>query len=748
MKKKWKSLLILGLPYIIIAIFPMVSTICLGNQIINSYHERIISDKQRDIVIAVDRFEQKIDAIEKMSFVIEQSDEISEYVKNKLSGFENSLVECKKIRELLNDFMINNEVTLMYFYDEGNNRIISTTGIYSDASDFFRFGYQIDGYTPEECVENLKKSSQGYEYTNCMGVSIKNEATQVIEYRMSIPLKKIRSCDTQLVVVMKAKDIFGDLYDILEEDNEFYVYDSEERLIYANGTKYEGMLNIDKNVDLKVVTDEEYEIYGTLLDSKDNLWKIKFYIPNLLGHSIHSRLLQYVLLLIVIPILISALLCVYFTYKNHKEIMEILRSLRGQDKLQDGIKGEAVSYKIVKEYANAINKEKNEFVERIEKYEYFRKCEVLDKLIRNAYGSREEKEDALNSINMLDMEGQCCVVCIRYEGSYYRDYIDENLTIKDFVKALLVEKIERRKEIFDSTSRETICIISIDDENADFIMQYIISKMCVEIVYQYGVQVNIGVGSMVKSIYDISRSYEQAREVIKYSRNSGNRLFFYKDMEQLEDKYFYPQTLNEKICNYMIAGDLLKAKESVEKIYKENFEDATTPLSAKVIESLTCMLRDSLISLAVKFDISVDSTLLQLEYDQNIKDWFERIYDCMEIIVDEIANRKKNIQNDSALKIMQYIRENYCDGTISLKHLSQKFGLHEVYISNLFKQEYGVNFSVVIEKLRIEKACELLKNSEMKVSDVAQVIGYASDISFRRSFKKITGISPKEFREK
>ena len=96
---------------------------------------------------------------------------------------------------------------------------------------------------------------------------------------------------------------------------------------------------------------------------------------------------------------------------------------------------------------------------------------------------------------------------------------------------------------------------------------------------------------------------------------------------------------------------------------------------------------------------------------------------------------------------MDYIQENYSDNALSLKQISLKFGFHETYISRLFKTEYGENLSGIIEKLRVEKACELIKNTDIKIGDIAEKVGYTSDLSFRRAFKKVTGMNPGEYRE-
>ena len=108
---------------------------------------------------------------------------------------------------------------------------------------------------------------------------------------------------------------------------------------------------------------------------------------------------------------------------------------------------------------------------------------------------------------------------------------------------------------------------------------------------------------------------------------------------------------------------------------------------------------------------------------------------------------KKDSRNEVPLKIMNYVKENYSDQTISLKKISLVFGLSENYISAVFKEAYNSNLSNVIEELRIKKACEFIKNTNMKMNEIAECVGYANDTSFRRAFKRVTGVSPSEFKD-
>ena len=74
------------------------------------------------------------------------------------------------------------------------------------------------------------------------------------------------------------------------------------------------------------------------------------------------------------------------------------------------------------------------------------------------------------------------------------------------------------------------------------------------------------------------------------------------------------------------------------------------------------------------------------------------------------------------------------------------YQLSEGYLSGVFKEQAGVNFGDFLEQVRINKACELLLDKSLTVNQVSEMVGYNSVQSFRRAFKRVRGMSPKEAR--
>ena len=637
--KGLRSIFLLALPYVVTVLLPVISVFCLGNILINSYHERIIADKQKSIEIAFERYLQRIESIETLSYMIGQNGVMSDYNLINYSYQKHTLLDCMEVRDMLKDSLINNDVSEIYFYDAQNERIITSKAVYSKASDYYEYAYQLPGYTVHECVERLENSEWGYGYNAALEARIDKRQTTVVEYRLSIPFNIVRRSPSQLVLVMETEELFCDFYDVLDENSEFYVYDEDENLIFADGEKYETLLDIAAASTLQKLGTEEEKIYGMVLRAEDQSWTVKLFLPKLLQADNNNIHILYIWMLIVLTIVGSLALCMYFTYKNHREIMDILMMFKGKSAGEE-LQREKIGYQAIREYADVIMTENARFQERIGRYESSRKYEILDTLVRNTYGNIGETDTEFAGGELqIRTSASCVVLCICYENAHYKK--DTDMSVKDYVKKLLPEIVDRKIEIFDTSARENISVLPIEDEeNADVMLGDIVARLHAEIVSAYGIRLTIGVGDVVASIYDISTSYAQAQAVIKFNETSGSSIFLYSELEK----------------------------------------------------------------------------------------------------------KKDNIQDHTILKILNYVNENYCDSGLSLKQISNVFGLREDYISKLFKTRVSENLSEVIEKLRIEKSCDLLKNTNKKISEIADAVGYTSDASFRRAFKKVTGVSPGEYR--
>ena len=95
--------------------------------------------------------------------------------------------------------------------------------------------------------------------------------------------------------------------------------------------------------------------------------------------------------------------------------------------------------------------------------------------------------------------------------------------------------------------------------------------------------------------------------------------------------------------------------------------------------------------------------------------------------------------------VLQYIQHNY--QTLTLSSLAELFHYSEPYLCTLIKQNTGLTFTQLIKKLRLADATNYLLNTSMKVSEIAEQIGYNSADHFSRVFRSAYKMSPLEYRK-
>ena len=96
--------------------------------------------------------------------------------------------------------------------------------------------------------------------------------------------------------------------------------------------------------------------------------------------------------------------------------------------------------------------------------------------------------------------------------------------------------------------------------------------------------------------------------------------------------------------------------------------------------------------------------------------------------------------------ILQYIQHNY--RTLTLASLAEFFHYSEAYLSTLIKQNTGCSFTTLVKQLRMADAISYLVNTQIKISELAEYIGYNSADHFSRVFRSTYKLSPQEYRKK
>lgn len=96
--------------------------------------------------------------------------------------------------------------------------------------------------------------------------------------------------------------------------------------------------------------------------------------------------------------------------------------------------------------------------------------------------------------------------------------------------------------------------------------------------------------------------------------------------------------------------------------------------------------------------------------------------------------------------VLQYIQQNY--RTVTLSSLAKVFHFSETYLSKLIRKKMNQSFTEVLRALKMNHALEYLQNTSMKVSEIADAVGYDSVDHFSRTFRKVYGVPPQEYKKR
>lgn len=117
-----------------------------------------------------------------------------------------------------------------------------------------------------------------------------------------------------------------------------------------------------------------------------------------------------------------------------------------------------------------------------------------------------------------------------------------------------------------------------------------------------------------------------------------------------------------------------------------------------------------------------------------------------ELLKNMALEAKKDYGANLLTDIFHYCYENYLED-ISLRTLADKLQVNHYSISRIFNERFHIGFREYINSLRIERACELLKESNSDITDIAFAVGYNSIRTFNRSFQKLMKQTPREYRQ-
>ena len=384
--------------------------------------------------------------------------------------------------------------------------------------------------------------------------------------------------------------------------------------------------------------------------------------------------------------------------------------------------------------------------DQVEHNQTLLKENFLRKLVIGAVSSSEaiEKSQILQ-INIVAKWYQVIVIKIGlYDNKERFDY-DEFQNVEHIVSRL----IENNPNIFLLKTNLQELIVIMKGESAEFLVQegrFLTELAKDEIVSHTRCVPIIGLGSSQPRIGKIHESFSDALASIdNQARGLG---------EQLQHNSVVAKTELLKLDktaveNYLRSG----TKETFDNFFGNYIRPLGEALNSYIIKNyifIDIVLTTARFLKELGGNIDQISEMNQVEaLLVNITTTAQIREQAKKVLAKAIAFRDKQTQSQYSAIIFRakdYIEHHYTDPDMSLTQVANHVNRSPSHFSTIFGQEAGLTFRDYLTKVRIEKAKDLLSTTMLNSSEIACGVGYKDPHYFSSVFKKITGLSPKEFR--
>lgn len=378
-------------------------------------------------------------------------------------------------------------------------------------------------------------------------------------------------------------------------------------------------------------------------------------------------------------------------------------------------------------------------------------------LRERVFGFRELSEEKIRQrmVNLkLNLEGPyyCVVLFAPYLMEKEATEIDRIL-----FKLLNNVKDEYRRAglncyTISDTYCNVVCILSLETEGNYHKLNKLTSRMTNELVKHYDMDMFVGIGEVVDQFSSLNKSKETAAEALAHKFTfSNDHVITAKDVK----RYYNQSDVDLKthydwILGCFYDGNMERLAFRLQNLFglvakmSENELDSIRNVCIELTATLIRVAREMGVSRSPEMD-GVYTYIAQMESVSEIGEWFLRY--C-EGLLQKLGDLRKDKTRQILDVAERYIEKNLGDQALTIQSISDYVDLSAPYFSNIFYRSKGMHLNEYINRMRVKQAQKRLVESNERISLIAQNLGFSSPSYFNTVFKRYTGTTPKQFREK
>ena len=373
----------------------------------------------------------------------------------------------------------------------------------------------------------------------------------------------------------------------------------------------------------------------------------------------------------------------------------------------------------------------------------------LSQMIRGEFANEESAQATARSLQLLETGQPMCVMLFHQDGMSSDETVGLQVAVNcKAVIRIAVDNLEKKALRMDKSESDYVVLLTGEmlQERIEALVDMIRSNLPEAVndsLYVY-------VGNTVTRLTDVAHSWDNAYSLIYIQPSPREtKVVYYQEGENPRYTVTYPRDMQNRLIRCVMNADEEGTLEQLNRLKECNQnEQGETP--AFILQLLNDNLINTLLQISTMAGMPKDQAesligdvrnVMTLPLDMQLQE-IRQLYVTLCGSIGELKTGKHQLMDE----ISDYICQHYMDADLSLTSVAGQFHVSESYLSSTFKMQTGTNFFTYVENMRMDKAKELLRQTNLKISDISTQVGYASVNSFCRAFKRSTGYNATNFR--
>jgi len=375
--------------------------------------------------------------------------------------------------------------------------------------------------------------------------------------------------------------------------------------------------------------------------------------------------------------------------------------------------------------------------------------EFLSSVIQGKFSSEETFHNACKNLNIVLDKKYFSVCSILVEQQNKNNETTLNIEILDSV---VQDRLPESLHILikDLLFARKMLFVLNSDSNDTMFYYSTMTTIQNRLLNELGLLTTIGIGTFYDSYEQIGKSYLESVNALDYRMIYGKGSLITSDIynNSLADAS-YPTSILEQMYSALKSNDINLAIASVEQLYDYSKSQACSLHTAKYICFDTFALLKKIPFYANTGYVNTLSQTLnitQLASYETIDEFYSSLINILQNTVGFLNEQSKLSDSEIGEQFVKYIHENCLSYDFQISNMAEHFSISSQYMRKLFRTYTGKGISEYVTNVKLEKAMQLLRDTDLSMQEITLEIGLTDASGFTKLFKKQLGMTPSQYR--